>query len=256
MEKQAKLIHLAESELENQKMMLEKIEKESESCPKGHLETDRRYVSPAFYHCFTENGKRIRKTIDRSNEKDEIIYHSLRFKSSGLHNKRKIKNNVKVLTSLVTKYHIIDDPVLTGIEHTADPDFWKNETFKSNPYFPEHLKIETSSGIMVRSKTEAVICDALENEGISFRYEAELRLGSTVRYPDFTILHPKTHQIIVWEHNGRLNDPDHVLNYMKNIMLYGKYGFYPHENLIITAETLEEPFSPGKVLKVINTFFR
>lgn len=256
MKTHAKLLELALSELEKQKKIMKMIDSGSEDLPKGHLETDRRSGTPSWHHSFKENGCRKKQSIDRSTKEGEQLFQALRLKRACIHNKEKIRKNISLLDDFVSGFEPVDDPLLTGVPAAADPEIWSNEDYRTNPYFRENLKIETSSGRLVRSKTEASIYDALESEGICFRYEAELQLGSNVRYPDFTILHPKTDQIIIWEHDGKLDDPDHTLKYLKNIMLYCKYGFIPYENLIITAETLKEPFSPGKVMKTINKYLR
>ena len=49
---------------------------------------------------------------------------------------------------------------------------WKNNCGKRNQYKSENLKYRTRSGIFVRSKSERMIADVLNDLGVVFRYEA------------------------------------------------------------------------------------
>jgi len=55
--------------------------------------------------------------------------------------------------------------------HSSAKD-WNEEAFVGNPAFPENLLYTTATGIRVRSKSERIIADALDHNGIPYRYEA------------------------------------------------------------------------------------
>ena len=64
----------------------------------------------------------------------------------------------------------------------------------------------TRKGIAVRSKSELLIAEALEDEGIAFEYEKSLCLNGKTRYPDFTIEDDITGRTVYWEHLGMLDN--------------------------------------------------
>ena len=84
---------------------------------------------------------------------------------------------------------------------------WMRASFEQNPKYPENKIHKTSSGNLVRSKSEVLIDMVLYTHKIPFRYECELQLGDFKIYPDFTIRHPKTGKTIYWEHFGKMDDP-------------------------------------------------
>ncbi len=132
---------------------------------------------------------------------------------------------------------------------------WANVPFATNPKNPEQLTIKTTSGNMVRSKSEAFIDMLLYANKIPFRYECALTLGSTTYYPDFTIMHPKTGEIIYWEHFGLIDDPVYAGKAFSKLHNYSKHGIIPSINLITTYETLAYPLDLDTVHKLIEQYF-
>lgn len=80
---------------------------------------------------------------------------------------------------------------------------WADEEYERNLNYPEHLIHKASSGILVRSKSEAMIERFLYTNKIPFRYECALCIDHVTFYPDFTILHPETKEVYYWEHFSR-----------------------------------------------------
>ena len=64
---------------------------------------------------------------------------------------------------------------------------WLNAPFEQNPKYPGNKIHKTSSGNLVRSKSEALIDMILYTNKIPFRYECALRVGDYTIYPDYTI---------------------------------------------------------------------
>ena len=132
---------------------------------------------------------------------------------------------------------------------------WMNTPFKQNPKYIENKIHKTSSGNLVRSKSEALIDMVLYTHRIPFRYECALKLGNIVIYPDFTIMHPKTGRILYWEHMGRMDDPKYNRNIGERIQSYVNNGIIPSIDLIITYETMEHPLTVYDIEKVIKEYF-
>lgn len=104
---------------------------------------------------------------------------------------------------------------------------WINSSFEQNPKYQENKIHKTSSGNMVRSKSEVLIDMVLYTHKIPFRYECELQIGSYKIYPDFTIMHPMTGKIIYWEHFGKMDDPKYSRNVGERIQTYINNGIIP-----------------------------
>lgn len=130
--------------------------------------------------------------------------------------------------------------LITPIEPTYAQ---KLETWMSQPYEGKSFKEDapvllTNNGVRVRSKSEKIMADYFESQGIIYKYECPLKLKpyGTI-YPDFTFLSKKTGQEIYWEHEGMMDNPEYAKNAVQKIELYEKNGLYPGERLILTFET-------------------
>lgn len=132
---------------------------------------------------------------------------------------------------------------------------WMNAPYKRNPKYPEKLTHKTVNGLMVRSKSEAMIAKLLYLNKIPFRYECELTLGDKIVYPDFTIIHPKTGKIIYWEHFGLMDRVDYCAHSCTRYEDYVMNGYVPFVHLIFTYETLENPFSIEDAEMYIKKYF-
>jgi len=132
---------------------------------------------------------------------------------------------------------------------------WMQAPYEKNKAYSEHLKHETCTGELVRSKSEEMIYNCLCRNQIPFRYECELRLGDTVYHPDFTIRHPRTGQIYYWEHLGRMDKPKYIHNSFTRLESYAYHGIVPSINLITTYETKEFPLSMKEIEKIVEEYF-
>lgn len=132
---------------------------------------------------------------------------------------------------------------------------WASKPFEHNPQFPEHLIHKSSSGHLVRSKSETLIDTLLYINQIPFRYESALYLGETVFYPDFTIRHPKTGETYYWEHFGLMDDAKYAKNSALKLQVYSAHGIIPTIHLITTYETKDHPLSSDFVEKIIQHYF-
>lgn len=132
---------------------------------------------------------------------------------------------------------------------------WANSPYEHNLKNPEQLIHKSSSGHLVRSKSEAIIDMFLHINKIPFRYECSLQLGDITIFPDFTIRHPKTGEIYYWEHFGLMDNPTYSKNSFSKLQLYASQGIVPSIQLITTYETKENPLSAELVEKIIQHYF-
>lgn len=132
---------------------------------------------------------------------------------------------------------------------------WEAEEYPGNPSHPEHLNVETKWGEMVRSKSEREIFTMLRDKGIPCCYERPLKLKDGILFPDFTILHPETGEMYIWEHLGRMDQADYREKAIRRLRRYMENGWYPGINLILTAETDADPLSTRQIAVFIEMYF-
>ena len=114
---------------------------------------------------------------------------------------------------------------------------WESEPYEQSDYMPEHRTMMTSRGLLVRSKSELLIAEALYRHGISFRYEQVLWIDGRIRLvPDFTIMKADG-SIVYWEHRGRMDLRDYAGRQLRKDELYASVGIVPWKNLIVTYDT-------------------
>ncbi len=138
---------------------------------------------------------------------------------------------------------------------SQDLQDWANAPYEHNQKYPEQLLHATASGHMVRSKSEALISILLQTRQIPFRYECALHLGETTLFPDFTILHPQTRQILYWEHFGLMDNSSYCQNACSKLQFYASHGIIPSIHLITTYETKQYPLRLDMVEKIIDYYF-
>ena len=132
---------------------------------------------------------------------------------------------------------------------------WRVADYLRNPFYPENLQICSSDGTMVRSKSEALIASGLASNGIPYRYECALELEGQTLYPDFTIRHPFTGKVFVWEHFGMVDQEEYLERTLKKLRVYLRNGFIPDINFIMTFETRQVPLGYDVVFRVIQDYF-
>lgn len=136
-----------------------------------------------------------------------------------------------------------------------DLSLWASEDYDKNTSHPENLKHKTIHGYYVRSKSELLIDNLLSMHKIPFRYECCLNINGISFYPDFTIKHPKSHDIFYWEHFGMIDSPTYTNNAMSKLHNYISNGIIPNINLITTYETKDNPLDSNTIESLIQLFF-
>lgn len=132
---------------------------------------------------------------------------------------------------------------------------WLDDDYPHNTRNPETCIHKCIPNLYVRSKSEVIIANSLFLNKIPYRYECELLLGDISIYPDFTILHPQTHQLFYWEHFGLMDKRPYRQSVANKLITYGDYGIYPSVNLITTYETASHPINSEKIEKLIQEYF-
>lgn len=126
-------------------------------------------------------------------------------------------------------------------------------------FYEETLIHCTLHGEMVRSKSEVIIADLLDNNKIDYIYEQPLTFNDRTRYPDFTIEDVETGRKFYWEHCGMLIDPQYQIRWEKKYKWYRVNGILPFEEgggpngvLIVTRDTKEGGISSKEINNLIK----
>ena len=127
------------------------------------------------------------------------------------------------------------------LEKVVDGNMWRSE----------ELVYLTGAGIRVRSKSERIIADALDQKEITYRYEAKLVIGGVSIHPDFTIYRPFDGKMILWEHFGLMDNEGYRKKTIEKLYLYAQHGFVPLDNMICTFEKdLRDPVRIDTIIKL------
>ena len=245
---------------------LDRISREIDSLPEGSIQIYRNHIDSWRWCLRTQSstpGKNVkRKDIPKSQRQiAEQLCHKrmlMETKSYLEHNKRVLETFLEDYTlsnsvtlpenpefrNLLRSYYEKNDLAahnLTSEAYIRIDDNWASEPYTRKTDHPENLTIPTKAGFPVRSKSEALICNELFDAGIPFRYEQALDLGGIILYPDFTIRHPSSGKIIIWEHFGLLEMEDYTQNVIRKLSNYLQSQFIPGDNLILTYESRSVP---------------
>ncbi len=121
---------------------------------------------------------------------------------------------------------------------------WRSVSYEGKPFDEDQQVLLTERGERVRSKSEVIIANYLEKEGIPYRYEYPLNLKGFGRvYPDFTILDVKNRRVVYWEHLGLMDNAEYADNAIRKITAYIRNGIIPGDSLLLTYETRNCPLS-------------
>ena len=128
---------------------------------------------------------------------------------------------------------------------------WAMEKYEQSTYKPEEKIHLTSSGVYVRSKSEALISEKLFDREVPNRYEQIIRLDGRRYAPDFTF-QDASGDWFFWEHAGKMNETEYVRRHLKKRSMYERFGIVPWENLIITYDTVDGGINMALIDSIIR----
>ena len=113
----------------------------------------------------------------------------------------------------------------------------------------------SNNGTRVRSKSELIIANMLEQYGVPYKYEKPITLkGMGTVHPDFTCLNTRTHKEIVWEHFGMMDNEAYASKNIIKLNTYNQNGYYIGKNMIASFETSQNPLSSRFVKAMIEEY--
>ncbi|MBR5500941.1 MAG: hypothetical protein IKV74_05395 [Clostridia bacterium] len=125
---------------------------------------------------------------------------------------------------------------------------WAYAPYARNPYRPESCNHLVYADLWVRSKSESMIASFLYQNRIPFRYECALKLTKKIIYPDFTLRHPQTGEYYYIEHFGLFDSQEYRRHALSRMDDYAANGIYLNQQLFVTTETKEKPFSVNQLI--------
>lgn len=249
--------------LESQRLekQINSLESQLKSFPEGKLICSQNGNRYKWFCSDGHNSVYIPKSERKLAEQLAVKKYLLQVKDDLIHEKRAIdfylRHHVpakaeEMLTNMPAYQELLSPYFKSKSQRIED---WKNSPYEQNPFYPEKKIHKTPSGNLVRSKSEALIDMILYTNGIPFRYDCALQLDDYTLYPDFTILNPKTEEIIYWEHFGMMDDPKYSNGKGNRLQRYFDNGIIPFVNMITTYETAERPLTADLVEKIVKEEF-
>ena len=260
-----------ETMVETEKLNIEKsmanIESQIASLPEGALQVNRNGGTYNWLQIFPkQKGKAHRKYVSKN---DRQLAEALAYKGYLRARLLDDKANLKA-ANLYLKYHVGDKHVDKYVDESAGRrelfmpklrrsdkaiETWMRDVYTGEVPEKQNLRYESQAGFKVRSKSEQIIVALLMKYQVPFKYEQHLYVNGNNLYPDFTIMHPKTHKLYVWEHLGMMDNYKYRSHNFDKINDYCLLGFIPGDNLILTYETGESGLDEILVEKLIQHYF-
>lgn len=242
-------------------------EKELASAPNGTLRICSHGNRTQYYR--REDPKDFNGVYIR--EKDVDIAKKLAQKEYNKKLLYAVEKELKVIRRFLTNYPLINVEQLYErlskerqklIEPITDSEDifvkkWESVEYRGKGFLEGTPELYTSKGERVRSKSEVIIADTLEREGIPYRYENPIYLNGVGKiYPDFTVLNVKERKEIYWEHLGMMDDPEYVEKAIKKISSYERNDIFPGDQLILTYETRNLPINQKMIMLMIERYLK
>lgn len=216
--------------------LIKNIDNELNSLPQGHLirKGTRYYQRIDDTEIGITNKKRLIKQLCRKKylltQKKQLIHNNLILEKSA---KKLVHTNLDNTIKKLSKTYQ-NSPKSNFFHSSIEP--WINKPFTQNSFKPEERKYESKAGIRVRSKSELIIANILDEYEIPYRYEPEMIFKGKKICPDFLIKTPFTAKTIIWEHFGALHKPDYEQSMNQKMDFYLDYGLTPFDTVIYTFE--------------------
>ena len=237
--------------------------------PEGQLLVDASRSKPQFF--LRKNPTEKKGTYLRISEDAKLIktlaqkdYEQRLFKiaSQGKDRLEKMLRQLPDTHELAAAYEQLPnakkclvDPFVIGDEEYAQQ--WQQAEYAGNSHPFGAYSFYTRRGERVRSKSEVIIADSLDAEGVPYRYEQPIYLeGFNPVYPDFTVLNKRTRKEYLWEHLGGMDDSDYRDGAMKKLNNYALAGIFPGQELLLTFESESAPLDTRVVAALIENYLK
>ena len=223
-------------------------------------DSEQKYLSPEDKETISllatkAYGQKLKRAAELERQQIEKCIGILESKSDGKDDSADIDQVYRMLPDFIkdnTKPSVFTDE---GFARK-----WQEEEYNNRWMGKKDHYYETSRGEKVRSKSEWIIAGMLNEAGVPYRYEETVALNEEFQvflYPDFTVLNKRTRKVYYWEHFGRMDDPEYIMNsFMPKIDEYYNFEFLPGDKLLMTFESKGHPLDTTEVKRIIDRFLR
>jgi hypothetical protein len=250
---------ILESDIKRIKSMLE-------SMPAGTLVFSKQIKNGkpyySWYKQMIEDGHKTRSFLPKKGGLDEAKALAQKmFYSKLLHDRYNELQcvNYYIRHRTAEKYSslIMDDSPYAKLirDSNTTSQEWEYSVYNKSSDHPEHLIIPAPKGDFVRSKSEAMIAQALFAHQIPYHYEEIHNIDGYPIATDFTVMHPVTRKTKLWEHLGLSDSSNYQQIIEFKLIHYLKDGYLPGHDLILTFENKAHPFSYLDAEELVKRYF-
>lgn len=248
------------------KIMITRMEEVSDTAPAGSLSYKRTASGIAVPYLST--GSRSNRRVTRMDPEDIRMLEVMERKTFA----RKVLPALRKALKALECAHSYEPVNLYLTAAEMGPQFRRCADFflgrplrpRSNPSFDTLQErqnifdfgknaVTTEDGIF-RSKSESLEAAAMKSEGIEFKYEVTLQIGTRWINVDFVVNLYWKKQIGIIEHHGLLEDPKYRRKKMENLETMMNHGIYLGQNLLVLSESPEYGFDFAQTKKLIMAF--
>ena len=235
----------------------------------SHVTNGKRY----YYDAYIVNGRERLKYIGGADNAEVKTRQELHYLKVALKN---CNDNIRCLQKAVDAYKPIDpEGVVSASGKTYRDNYnvgesifrqikgseWVKEGIEARNNnanlrpFPQDLVLQTASGELVRTRGEIIIANTLDSFGLSYVYEWPKLIAGTLRWPDFTVLHPKTKEEITIEYMGRYDDPGYREKNNPRLEEFFGEGYILGQNLLIFMDDADGIINSKKIYNAVKAYF-
>lgn len=130
---------------------------------------------------------------------------------------------------------------------------WQATKYARKPV-AEEIPFYTAKNEHVRSKSELIIANMLNDCNVPYHYECPLKLGRRPISPDFIVLNKRTKEVFIWEHFGQMDNDEYNEKALLKIEDYIKNGYPLGKKLLVTFESSKVHLNVQLVSKIIAEY--
>ena len=268
--KQVRPTNLYETMMERKKLLeyvINETEANLKKAPEGMLYTIERNKGQSYQYYLRDSNKSDKPIYLQKSQAELIQSLAQKKYDSRVRRAAEIEYNaINTFMSRVEKDMIKDifsaqskgeQCMVTPIMYDDDTyiKIWQEGEYKGRPFMEDSPEFYTDRGERVRSKSEVLIANTLNKNGIPYKYEFPLTLknGITI-YPDFTVLKIKTRKTFLWEHLGMMDDMEYVRVAIRKLDSYRESDIYLGNDLLLTHETSKSPLTSTTIENTIRNY--
>ena len=172
------------------------------------------------------------------------------------------------LESFIKGYHVNDindiyDKMSEGRKRLVTPIIETDEMFIENwlddDYEPmpisDEIKFYSNNGTRVRSKSELIIVNMLEQYEVPYKYEKPITLKGVGKIrPDLHCLNVRGRKEMIWEHFGMMDNEMYANKNISKINLYQENGYITGKNMIMSFESSKNPLNSRDIKRIIEEY--